>query len=249
MSSAAQIAIEKLKQLHAEIDSMESKNFDQADGKIGRWYARTRKTIDTYVSNQEANDFEQFRQTRILNGYDYDENDLLEDIVTFYKNKIEVLIEELEQRPESVLDPSLLTIRPTTGAGHVLELIHPQIAEVAGKRFDSGEYADAVLAAFKAVNNRVKAHYKRAIGVELDGTALMQKAFARDPQVIRLGELDTVTGADIQDGYRFIFAGSMSAIRNPKAHDEVKIDSKRAIHFLYLASLQMFKLDEAGVQP
>lgn len=35
------------------------------------------------------------------------------------------------------------------------------------------------------------------------------------------------------------------AVRNPKAHDFVKIDAPRCIHFLYLAWLLAHKLDEA----
>ncbi|MBA7577516.1 hypothetical protein ES708_19369 [subsurface metagenome] len=41
-----------------------------------------------------------------------------------------------------------------------------------------------------------------------------------------------------------IFSGAMTGIRNPKAHENITIDSQRAIHFLFLASLLMFKIDE-----
>jgi hypothetical protein len=41
-----------------------------------------------------------------------------------------------------------------------------------------------------------------------------------------------------------IFAGAMIGIRNPKAHDNIKITEKRARHFIYLASLLMHKIDE-----
>ena len=39
----------------------------------------------------------------------------------------------------------------------------------------------------------------------------------------------------------------MTGIRNPKAHSNITIDPLRAIHFLYLASLLMYRIDEAGV--
>jgi hypothetical protein len=51
----------------------------------------------------------------------------------------------------------------------------------------------------------------------------------------------------MQQGYMQIFAGSMTGIRNPKAHENISIDSVRAVHFLFLASLLMAKLDEANV--
>lgn len=41
-----------------------------------------------------------------------------------------------------------------------------------------------------------------------------------------------------------IFSGAMTGIRNPKTHKNIKIDKKRAIHFLFLASLLMYKTDE-----
>jgi hypothetical protein len=41
-----------------------------------------------------------------------------------------------------------------------------------------------------------------------------------------------------------IFAGAMTGIRNPKAHANIIIDSNRAIHFLFLASLLMYVIDE-----
>ena len=48
-----------------------------------------------------------------------------------------------------------------------------------------------------------------------------------------------------QLGYMEIFAGTMTGIRNPKAHSNIVIDEERGTHLLYLASLLMYKLDEA----
>jgi hypothetical protein len=43
----------------------------------------------------------------------------------------------------------------------------------------------------------------------------------------------------------YMFAGGMSAIRNPKAHDNIEIDKNDALRKLYFASMLMYKLDEA----
>jgi hypothetical protein len=59
----------------------------------------------------------------------------------------------------------------------------------------------------------------------------------------------TLTGRNIQQGYMMIAAGAMQGIRNPKAHGNVTIDSRRCVHFLYLASLLMEKLDETSAEP
>ncbi len=125
------------------------------------------------------------------------------------------------------------------------DLIHPAVASVARSRFDSEHYADAVEAAFKELNSIVKAKVKDADGREIDGASLMTTAFSVQNPVILLDDLTTTTGRDIQLGYMQIFAGAMTGIRNPKAHGNISIDEKRAIHFLFLASLLMSKLDEA----
>jgi len=43
-----------------------------------------------------------------------------------------------------------------------------------------------------------------------------------------------------------IFAGSMTGIRNPKAHGNLNITRERGIHLLFLASLLFHKLDESS---
>jgi hypothetical protein len=41
-----------------------------------------------------------------------------------------------------------------------------------------------------------------------------------------------------------IFYGAMTGIRNPKAHANIQIDAVRSIHFMFLASLLLSKIDE-----
>jgi uncharacterized protein (TIGR02391 family) len=124
------------------------------------------------------------------------------------------------------------------------DLLHLKIVEVSKNRFETKNFADSVEAAFKEINNTVKLIVKQKTGIEYDGADLMNRAFSEQNPIIALDDLSTATGRDIQIGYMKIFSGSMTGIRNPKAHDNITIDSKRAIHFLFLASLLMFKIDE-----
>jgi uncharacterized protein (TIGR02391 family) len=124
-------------------------------------------------------------------------------------------------------------------------LIHPAIVKVAKTRFDSQHYADAAEAAFKLTNERMKEIVRNRTGFEYDGVALMQKAFSKDKPVLLLGDLSTMIGEDMQVGYQQMFSGAMRGIRNPKAHAKGQIDAVRAMHFIFLASLLMFKIDEA----
>ncbi len=126
-------------------------------------------------------------------------------------------------------------------------LIHPKIVEVSKSRFSSGHFADSVEAAMKEVNVRVKTIYHKKIGQEEDGAPLMKKAFSVNRPIIALDDNSTETGRNIQQGYMELFSGAMIGIRNPKAHANITITRDRAIHFLFLASLLMYKLDDAGV--
>jgi len=122
--------------------------------------------------------------------------------------------------------------------------MHPSVVNVARTRFDSGHFADAVEAALKEVNDIVRQIVIAKGGQELDGADLMNKAFSVKNPVIVLDDLGTMTGRNIQQGYLQIFAGAMIGIRNPKAHANIAIDATRALHFLFLASLLLFKIDE-----
>ena len=95
----------------------------------------------------------------------------------------------------------------------------------------------------KALNNEVKSIVRSRSGQEMDGATLMHAAFSLKNPIIVLADLSTQTGKDQQQGYMELFAGAMSAVRNPKAHDNVTIAPERAIHFLFLASMLWTTLD------
>ena len=80
-----------------------------------------------------------------------------------------------------------------------------------------------------------------------DGSSLMKKTFSVNQPKIAFDDNSTETGRNIQQGYMELFSGAMIGIRNPKAHANITISRERAIHFLFLASLLMCKLDDAGV--
>lgn len=123
--------------------------------------------------------------------------------------------------------------------------IHSDIKKVSKELFNDGHHAEAVFSAFKEVNFRIKNIVQNKIGEELDGKRLMFSAFNLNNPIIKLCDCLTETEKNIQEGYMHIFAGSIQGIRNPKAHENIKIDETRAVHFLYLASLLMFKIDES----
>jgi len=122
-------------------------------------------------------------------------------------------------------------------------LIHPQIAEASKKRVKDGYYADAVEAACKVVNSRVRDIVLDQTGEEQDGAGLMRKAFSPSNPIIRIANVDNKSGHDTQQGYMDIFAGVMTGIRNPKAHENETITKEDALRKLIMISLLMFKID------
>lgn len=114
------------------------------------------------------------------------------------------------------------------------------------KLFVDKHYARSVEEAFKCLNNAVK----EKSGLEAkDGAALMRAAFSAKSPVLRFNELQTKSDQDEQLGFMEIFAGSMTGIRNPRAHDHQLADSPGvALEFLILANHLMRKLDLANKQ-
>ena len=126
----------------------------------------------------------------------------------------------------------------------VWALIHPSISEVSKKRMRDGYFADAVEAACKAVNARVRDIVLDQTGEELDGAKLMQRAFSINNPIIRLASPASKSGQDTQQGYMSILAGVMTGIRNPKAHDNESITIEDAYRKLIMISILMYKIDE-----
>jgi uncharacterized protein (TIGR02391 family) len=152
----------------------------------------------------------------------------------------------LKKIGEAVPAPESSSRESSVNTPSLWKLIHPSVTAAAKPRFDSGQYADAAEAALKSVNARVKRLWLSSGQPEKDGKTLMLSAFSPNGPAIRLDDLSTESGRNIQEGYMYLFAGAMQAIRNPKAHDNLTITSERAWHFLMVASLLMWKLDDAA---
>jgi uncharacterized protein (TIGR02391 family) len=131
--------------------------------------------------------------------------------------------------------------RGSEGSGWTGRL-HPAIGDVAVPYLESGHAAVAVFESFKLINHRVR----EMTGLDLDGSKLMGEAFSDSEPPIRLADLSSLTGRDIQAGFRFLFMGAARGIRNPDAHELFEaLDDEEARETLAFASLLMRRLDDA----
>ena len=129
--------------------------------------------------------------------------------------------------------------------------IHPLIQRSSKKLYEDGHFANAAEDAFIELNSRAKAIYKKLVPSSTtvpDGTDLMHKLFGSNPLLCPVCDTSTESGDNYQQGFHFMTAGAMSALRNPKAHsnDEV-LTAEEAMRRLMFASMLMYKLDEAGL--
>ena len=118
--------------------------------------------------------------------------------------------------------------------------IHPQITDVSLKLFDNGHYSQATFEAFKHLDIQVKKLSK----INDSGFKLMMAALSETSPKIKLTALVTQSEIDEQMGYKHVFAGAMSAIRNPRGH-HINIDPiDRCLDHLSLASVLLRRLED-----
>lgn len=121
--------------------------------------------------------------------------------------------------------------------------IHPDLPPEARQLFDNGHYAQATFEAFKFIDAEVRRHSK----LSKTGEKLMMEVFKEAGPKIQLTPLKTVSQKDEQRGYKFLFAGGMIAIRNPRGHDpSVPDDIDVCLDHLSFVSMLLRRLATAG---
>jgi uncharacterized protein (TIGR02391 family) len=121
--------------------------------------------------------------------------------------------------------------------------IHSKIQATSKRLFDDGHYALATFEAYKLIDKEVSLLAK----ISESGVKLMMKAFNEQSPIIHLTRLSSVSEKDEQEGYKFIFSGSVMAIRNPRGHEYgVKDTPTECLDHLSLASLLLRRLERAN---
>ena len=119
-----------------------------------------------------------------------------------------------------------------------------ELRGVSRRLFADGHYARAVEEAFKYLNNAVK----EKSGLEKDGADLMRAAFSAKSPVLKLNKFLSKSEKSEQLGYMEMFAGTMTGIRNPRAHDhELNDQPEVALEMLVLANHLIRKLNDSTI--
>ena len=109
--------------------------------------------------------------------------------------------------------------------------------------FDDAHYCQATFEAFKYLDKEIQRH---SLNTE-SGFKLMMQVFGGTSPAIKLNPLSNTTEIDEQEGYKFIFAGGMKAIRNPRGHEyTISDDIDTCLDHLCFVSMLLRKLEESG---
>lgn len=120
--------------------------------------------------------------------------------------------------------------------------IHQDIEKVAKKLFDDGHYAQATFEAYKFIDKQIQSRS----GLSTSGYKLMMDAFNELSPKIKLNSLLHTSDKDEQMGFKFLFSGTVMAIRNPRGHEyDIKDTVDDCLDHLSLASMLQRKLEKA----
>lgn len=122
--------------------------------------------------------------------------------------------------------------------------IHPGLPRKVRKFFDDGHYAEATFEAFKYLDKLMQ----RFSGINNKaGEKLMMDALNEAAPSVKLTALVSQSDVDEQRGFRFLFAGGVVAIRNPRGHEVDQVDDvDTCLDHLAFASLLIRRLEQAG---
>lgn len=123
--------------------------------------------------------------------------------------------------------------------------VHPDLPLEVRRLFDNGHYSQATFEAMKFLDEEVQ----RIASVSDHGKSLMMSVFGGNPPKLPLNPGMTISEQNEQEGYKFIFAGAMLGIRNPRGHKTGVIDDPDScLDHLSLCSMLLRRLEEAGLR-
>lgn len=123
--------------------------------------------------------------------------------------------------------------------------VHADLPVKVRSLFDDGHYAQATLEAMKFLDEEVQRIAKSSDF----GCSLMMQVFSGTPPLLALNPGMTRSEKNEQEGFKFLFAGAMKGIRNPRGHSTGIIDDPDVcLDHVGFASMLLRRLDDAGLR-
>ncbi len=122
--------------------------------------------------------------------------------------------------------------------------VHPSVLKFCRAELLQDNYFHAVLEAAKSVSQRIR----EMTGLDLDGSELVDRAFASGAPKLAINRLDTETARMEQRGFANLLRGIVGMFRNPTAHAPKiywPIEESEALDVLTIISWAHRKLDQA----
>ena len=156
-------------------------------------------------------------------------------------NRFESIARSLARLPE--MQPATQPLPEASSHSFDTRNVHPNLPAKVKVLFDDGHFAEATFHAFKFLDKEVQRHS----GLSESGLRLMMAAFDEKTPKLKLTPLISETEKDEQRGFRFIFAGGVQAIRNPRGHEYAVVDNpETCLDHLTFVSMLLRRLEVAG---
>jgi len=157
-------------------------------------------------------------------------------------DKFEAIARSLARLPQQVLATVPVAEAPPEDPFEKRN-IHTDLPAKVRDLFDDGHYPEATEHAFKYLDKKLQGHS----GLTESGFKLMMAAFDSPIARVKLNPLVTTSEKDEQEGYRFMFAGAMKGIRNPRAHEPTIVDDPDiCLDHLSFITLLLRRLEQSG---
>ena len=241
-------AIEKLKGLIGEIPHLRTLKYENQE--IKPWLTRVNNLLSLAFDDE---DYQKFTNAELRSAMRIMGDEVHQDNYQHNLTTRKTILQSILDKHEilEIEEEYAVQKKPKDTAKLPMQLfdalqLHPDIVAASKSLFESEHYAQAILEAFKTVNNSVK----KLTGLSLDGKALMSRSFNEEKPLIALNKLSTQSERDEQEGFKFLFMGAMLGIRNPLAHEDFSslIEPRRTFEYLGFASLLMGKIEETTLE-
>ena len=222
--------IEALRKIREESGYIEYQPFSdnqglhQATQKLNRWEVRTSQVIKKYIDAEEEKRF-----ARCANNMD------LSIQIQQYDSYLQALINEIKHNPgffdEFQSDDFIIDI---------LNNMHEEVVKIAKDKIQNKDYRNIISDVCISLEKYIQKKKNNPKVLNIGGAKLMEYVFSKDKFLIELsGE------AEEQQGFMFLFSGTIKAIRNKYTHNLYSIDSKEALEILGFLSF-LFRIVDKG---